>query len=451
VNRMQPRAGLAAIVATLALCAAPEARANGRFPFAQHVIVGPGATSQQIVLRATFGVLWSRDGGRSFDWACEQSLGFEGNWDPAVVFGASATLLVGLPDGASQSADGCDFARIASVPTTPMVDLAASRDGMTVFGVESVPVVENRVFASIDGGRTFEVRARGPANVSFDTVELAPSDPRRVYVSGVDGSSRGPRLFRSDDGGATLSPLSLPAESLTGATGAYVSAVAQRDPDTLFVRVARDGGSHLVRSVDGGRTWTVVLRATGDLRGFAMADDGRLWTGGPDDGLRRSDDNGASWTPVAAPGVTCLRHHAGALYLCVDWVREPYALGRIADGASTIEPVLRFQDARGAFACAATSSAQRECAPRWAAQRMMVTTRPTVDAGRDSSLDATVDAEAPRDASLDASSDGSTRPPTSGVCGCRVVAGRDGFALRNLVAVALALSFAVGARRRRAR
>lgn len=399
---------------------ASSADANGRFPFAQHVIVGPGASSDQIVLRATFGLLWSRDGGRTFDWACEQSLGFEGNWDPPIVFG-SGSLVVGLPTGATSSADGCDFPRIASIPNTPLIDFASSRDGVTVYGVESVPVVENRVFVSTDGGRTFAARARGPAAIAFDTVEIAPSDAQRVYVTGVDGTTRAPVVFRSTDGAMTLERCALPSETLTGASGAFVSAVAQSDPDTLFVRVERDGGTHLLRSRDGGRTFSIVLRARGSLRGFALADDGRLWTGGPDDGLQRSDDSGERWMPVTAPAPTCLRHHAGSLYICVDWVREPYALGRLRDGATEIEPLLRFQDARGAFACSASSSAQVECAPRWAQQRTLVTIRPS-DAGRDASLDAS-DATAPVDASapMDASPDSGIGGPGRGVCTCRAV------------------------------
>lgn len=426
---------------------APEARANGRFPFAQHVIVGPGATSDQIVLRATFGLLWSRDGGRTFDWACEQSLGFEGNWDPPVVM-AGGSLVVGLPNGASTTADGCDFARVTTIPDTPLIDFAASRDGTTVYGVESVPVAENRVFVSTDSGRTFAARARGPVAVAFDTVELAPSDARRVYVSGVDGATRAPVVFRSNDGAMTLERCALPAESLMGATGAFVSGVSQTDPDTLFVRVDRDGGTHLVRSRDGCRTFSIVLRARGELRGFALADDGRVWTGGASDGLQRSDNGGDAWTTLATPAPTCLRHHAGALYLCVDWVREPYALGRLRDGTTEIEPLLRFQDARGAFACAASSSAQRECAPRWAQQRTLVTTRP-IDAGRDASVDAMdsgvgMDAGVPMDASADSGTGGGSR----GVCSCSAV-GAHAQSARGAWLLVACVVFGSRARRRR--
>jgi hypothetical protein len=432
---------VALCVAVASAVAAPSASANGRFPFAQHVIVGPGAASTQVVLRATFGMLWSRDSGRTFHWACEQSMGFTGNWDPPMVFGTGA-LVVGLPDGLVYSPDGCDFARAESVPNTSMIDLAAARDGATIYGVEDIPVVENRVFASTDGGRTWVVRGRGPANVSFDTVELAPSDAQRVYVTGLDGATRLPVFFRSGDGAATLVPSALPAESMTGATGAYVSGVASNDPNTLYVRVDRDGGTHVVRSRDGGASWTVVFRAAGELRGFALADDGRLWVGGAADGLQRSDDAGERWTRVVAPAPTCLRHHGGALYLCVDWVREPYALGRLRDGSETIEPLLRFQDALGAFECGPTSTAQTECAPRWTQQRAIVTTRVVADA---SASDVAIDARP--DSGLDASADASTLPPPPATCRCSAP-GRSRSEVRWAPFAALALVAALARRRR---
>lgn len=50
------------------------ARANGRFPAAQQVVLGPGARSDVITLRTTFGPLVSRDGGRGFRWYCEELL-----------------------------------------------------------------------------------------------------------------------------------------------------------------------------------------------------------------------------------------------------------------------------------------------------------------------------------------------------------------------------------------
>lgn len=444
---MRARAALAASVVALSL-APLAAHGNGRFPFAQHVIVGPNAASSQIVLRATFGFLWSRDGGRTFDWMCEESIGFMGNWDPPVVFGAGS-LVAGLPDGVSSTTDGCDFTRASTIPNTSMIDLAASRDGMTIYGVENIPVVANRVFASVDGGRTWAVRGTGPADVPFDTVELAPSDAQRVYLSGIDGTSRAPVFLRSNDGAATMMRLPLPAESLVGATGAYVSGVASSDPNTLYVRVDRDGGTHLLRSRDGGQSWTIVLRAAGELRGFALADDGRIWTGGAMDPLQRSDDGGEHWTRVATPNPVCLRHHDGALYVCVDWVREPYALGRVRDGMDTIEPILRFEDARGAVACGRDSSAQTLCAPRWQAQRMLVTTRPAADAGADAGA-RPMDASAPMDAAanaMDAAADAGTQPPRAGGCACAVPANSQ--ADRAWSALALAALGAAFARRRR--
>src|SRR5262245_66324806 len=56
------RAGMAAFVAVVGLTS--QARANGRFPAAGQVVVDPG-DKQHIVLRTTYGILQTTDGGKN--------------------------------------------------------------------------------------------------------------------------------------------------------------------------------------------------------------------------------------------------------------------------------------------------------------------------------------------------------------------------------------------------
>ncbi len=58
----------------LAWVHAPVARANGRFPTSNQIVFSP-ANADLIVLRATFGILVSRDGGTTWTWLCEDALG----------------------------------------------------------------------------------------------------------------------------------------------------------------------------------------------------------------------------------------------------------------------------------------------------------------------------------------------------------------------------------------
>ncbi|MDP3279269.1 MAG: hypothetical protein Q8Q09_29025 [Deltaproteobacteria bacterium] len=429
----------------LGLAAASPAQANGRFPYAQHVVVRTGTDGvEEIVLRATFGLLWSRDGGQHFDWVCEQSMGFEGSWDPPIVFG-QRSLIVGLPTGGSTSITGCDFAEIPTLAASSIMDLAARDDGRTVVAIESVPVRANRLFVSRDDGQQFAVLGSGPVNVSFDTVELAPSDPLRLYATGVDATSRHAVFYRSMDGGRSLQPIALP---VTDANGAFVSAVDSADAQFIWLRLNTDLASLLYVSRDGGDTWREAYRGRGALQGFALAQDGRAFVGGPDDGLLLSTDRGVTWRSIATTRVACLRHHNRALYLCADWVAEPFALARIRDGETQIEPMLRFEDVRGAFACAQTTSAQQQCAPRWPAQRAIVTARRR-DAGSQpldaDGLDGASDSGSAEDAL--SGRELATQPPRG--CACRAQSQPPGQVNRSAISLLVCAALWVSRRRSR--
>ena len=69
-----------AVALALVLRFAPAA-ANGRPPVTNGVYVHP-SDPQSILVRTTFGLLVSRDGGCSFRWICEQNVGYGGTYDP---------------------------------------------------------------------------------------------------------------------------------------------------------------------------------------------------------------------------------------------------------------------------------------------------------------------------------------------------------------------------------
>src|SRR5581483_6730985 len=72
------------------------ARANGRFPTADYLVVGPGSASDLIALRTTFGIVVSRDHGHTWRWICEDAYGGAGMADPSAAIGMDGTLILGL-------------------------------------------------------------------------------------------------------------------------------------------------------------------------------------------------------------------------------------------------------------------------------------------------------------------------------------------------------------------
>ncbi|MBI5517940.1 MAG: hypothetical protein HY909_29480 [Deltaproteobacteria bacterium] len=408
-----------------------SADANGRFPAASHVVVGPGRASDVIALRVTFGLLVSYDAGRSFRWLCEDAMYWPvvvgGNVDPAVELLSDGTTAVGFEAGINMvRRGGCRVDPLGGSMGRVVADLTTDPAGMTLLGIESNPGTLNHVLRASAGGGALEPLGPGVINVDFLSLEVAPSRPSRVYLTGRDARTRAPRVYRSDDGGSMVTRVEAPFPMAVDEV--YVSGVDPTDPDTVYFRANEGAGSALYRSTDGGSRVTRVATTTGPMYGFALSDDGRrVWYGSLEDGLFRSDDRGEGFSRVNRLEVLCLRHHAGQLYACSNWLTG-FALGRSGDGGGSFTSLLRFEDLGGPLDCRDGNMGHQYCVERWDVLQTMLATVPRDAGARDaaapgdaSARDAATTPDAP--AALDSGAvDASPRvnpaaPP--GPCQCR--------------------------------
>lgn len=466
---MAPSTARAAALSALSLSLAmvsPIAGANGRFPTAQHVVVGPGAESRVIALRTTFGLLLSRDGGGTFVWLCEEGMFFplvpSLNFDAPVEVASSGSVVFGYEDGIRHSSDACKADDARNAAHHPFSDLTADPTGRTLYAVEAAQGAPNAVYRGDGDDYTFTRQGAGVDNVLFDTIEVAPSNLSRLYLTGRDAETFAPIFYRSDDSGVTLTPLTPDggvADSL------WVSGVDPTRPDTVFVRAAMGLGTELRRSVDGGRSFRPVTTTPDPMLGFALSDDGRtVWAGSIAAGLLRSDDGGETFRQVNRLPVLCLRQHANTLWACSDWINTPFALGRSSDRGATFSPVVTFSNFAsfvGPPSCETRSEGADICAERWPTLRRSLESSetdggaPRPDAGRrdaaadapsaDASAAADATRDAPSDAAFDARLDAPSPTAPGGTCGCRVAAPREPPRASWLIA---ALSLARAARRR---
>lgn len=396
-------------VALLALSLTTTAEANGRFPQANYLVLGPGRRNDLIVLRATFGLVLSRDHGAHWDWVCEESLDAVGTFDPSIALGSDQRIAMGLPTGMRVSSTShCAWSNPSGAAES-VIDITQDASGEVLFAAGTdygSPTPLTRVYRSDDRGLSWRVTATESSYI-VETIDVAPGQPQRVYLSGYRPGAVG-TLLRSDDGGMSFRATTARFPDLASV---WIAAVHPTNPDHLWLRVAAGLGTELHRSDDGGASTAVIAQSAEPMDGFALSDDGdTVWygTGNRALGIHRSV-RGAAFTRVAsAASVRCMRFHGGLLFVCGDEALDGYSLAWSADGGDTLNPLMSLRDIRGPLSgCAEDGGVSSVCAPVWTQlapqlqdlDAATVPTRvplPAVDAGvldaGATMLDATLDA-----------------------------------------------------------
>jgi hypothetical protein len=370
------------LLVSFALAASAQAaHANGRPPGTIDVKVRSGGT--EIAAATSFGLVVSENDGTTWRWVCEANVGYGGTYDPDYEWSSTGKLLATSAESLRTSSDRCaydllpglllsgqNYRYISATTFGPDGALyaAASDDNDGMLG--------SKIYRSTNEGMTFpQVSTAAPAFKRYDawqSIEVAPSDATRVYIAGIRAAANQPRVFllyRSNDAAATFTPM-----TLTGITGLeppgmqliQIAGVSYTNPNVLYVRVTRDGGTMgdgIYRSADGGASWTKVLSKP-DVIAFVVRRNGDVLAATPTEGAFKSTD-GINFTPLAgAPHLNCLTERAdGTLFGCT----QNYGTG--ADNAGVMKStdgiawtsLLRYQDIEGPKACAVGTPQKDEC------------------------------------------------------------------------------------------
>jgi len=167
------------------------------------------------------------------------------------------------------------------------------------------------VWASNDIGRSFEPQALGGLHVSALLVH--PAAPQRVFVG-----THGGGILRSNDGGKGFTPVNVGVPRLF----VWAMSAPTDDPDVVLATgVAQNdsygvgAGGYILRSADGGATWTTV--STDLVWGYDIAvcpSDARRVLAAARRGVLESRDGGLTWQRVGLFGARDA--------LSIDWVAE---------------------------------------------------------------------------------------------------------------------------------
>lgn len=172
--------------------------------------------------------------------------------------------------------EGGQLVSLAVHPQTPSTVFAAARDG--------------GFWRSLDGGESWSLMMDDLSDFNAQAVALHPDDPTVLF--GVTNS----RLVRS----VALGPWETVSDELEGGIFAFSGALHfdAVDADTLYLGSFNNG---VLKSTDGGQTWT-VLGPEGASSALFVAQDPSdpavIYTGGFATHLFRSADSGATWTDL---------------------------------------------------------------------------------------------------------------------------------------------------------
>lgn len=404
--------GLGAVGATWG-----TAQANGRFPQANQLVKSP-TDPTRVALRATFGLLWSRDSGQSFHWICEEANGFVNGSDPGVAIMADGSLSVAGFFGLARTSDEhCSYQFVGgALEKQYTVDIAAyasdPKSAVLVTATQSAGSAFVQVFETNDNGKTWSpVGVPVGSDVIATTVEVADTRRERLYVGGSvvqDGKRRGV-IARSDDRGATWQ-----RTYIDNITTLFVSGVDPVDPDIVYIRTFATPEQSLLVSKDGGVAFANAVTFPSRMLGFAISPDGsRVAVGGPSGGLHIGSRDTLVFEKKSTLPLTCLKWYPEALYACGDQDETGFVLARTTDDGANWTTMLRsLSDIQPPPDwCGPTADVPAVCNARWPVQKAIF----------DDPWGRNRDAGA--DAATDGGQDAGPKPPPLDDCDCRSTPG----------------------------
>jgi MYXO-CTERM domain-containing protein len=347
-------------LALLLLLAAPApALANGAFPDSLQLLLPPDRP-EKITLATNFGLVFTSDGGATWEWTCEHSSALG-----AILYqlapGPRGTIFgVGL-DIVRTEDDGCTWkAATGRIATGFLYDVFVDPTNadrvLALANPNDETPTRTHVFESLDGGSTFPTSLyQGESGTDLSGLETAFSDPSTFYVTWSSSKTGELRsgLIRVDAAG----PHNFDHFDALGGNPLGIAAVDRKDPHRIFLRVFGNPKDRLAVSDDGGATVRVALEAT-TLAGFLQRADGTLLVAARDldEGtLYVSRDAGRTFTVLMrGPRFRALAERGGRLYAAADDIADGWALGVSDDGGLTWKPLLRFLDIKGLKSCGGT-------------------------------------------------------------------------------------------------
>ncbi len=149
------------------------------------------------------------------------------------------------------------------------------------------------LFKSSDGGRSWTSKTFSCAYTgACARIAVDPTDPNVVYAGAsfyvLTGGPSYYNFYKTTDGGTTW-------RAIYGGSSPIAIAVDPRDPLRVFASGGSGAGGGMLRSLDGGQTWTRTSEATAQSIVFDAVQPDTIYAGFGS-AFYRTSDGGATWT-----------------------------------------------------------------------------------------------------------------------------------------------------------
>lgn len=363
-----------------------SAQAHGGLPSSHQILRNPQTDTYYV--NVLYWGIWVGKPGGPWKVLCEEDI--NGNRLRRIGVSADGVIYATDLQGITVSSDrGCSFKQqtTGELATLPSTDVATDpQDGAVAYVTTAASgAAMNGLFVTRDRGSSF-MRVTGlssPAGRQFLSVRIAPSTPRSLYVtSRMSATPYAPMIHRSTDGGNTFTdlPISYQLDGTTTPLVTEVLAVDPRNTMVVYVRAYSETRHALLRSTDGGATFTEILKQDGVSAPLGQSrgiDDvaidtarGQVFVATATGIYKGADAGGAATLTLQKMGnlsqARCVAVFDGAVFACSSqFAPDSAAVGRSSDGSAPFESVLDYTQTVGPIDCPAGTPVGDNCPTTW--------------------------------------------------------------------------------------